>query len=108
MIHGRVWIATGRPPSTPTSRQTHHQVICGARNCPRCTIQSEILLGNYKNDPAYNPFPKKGLIRDYELLIRDKVAKFCKRYPHVNRQECRAPAVRGWKTVYSGASRVSV
>ena len=39
--------------------------------------------GNIKDDPTYDPFPKSGPIKDYEPLIRDKVAMFCKRYPHV-------------------------
>jgi hypothetical protein len=39
------------------------------------------LKGNIKNDPTYDPFPKSGPIKDYEPLIRDKVAKVCKLYP---------------------------
>jgi hypothetical protein len=41
--------------------------------------------GNIKDDPAYDPFPKSGPIKDYDPLIRDKVAKFCKLYPHARR-----------------------
>jgi hypothetical protein len=41
------------------------------------------LEGNIeKNDPYYDPFPKTGPIKDYEPLIRDRVVKFCKLYPH--------------------------
>ncbi len=49
--------------------------------------------GNIKDDPTYDPFPKDGPIKDYEALIRDTVAKFCKRYPHVSRQDALSEAV---------------
>jgi hypothetical protein len=50
-------------------------------------------MGNIKDDPAYDPFPKSGLIKDYEPLIRDKVAQFCKRYPRANRDHVFSEAV---------------
>ena len=41
--------------------------------------------GNIKNDPAYNPFPKSGLVKQYEPYIRGVVGEFTKRYPQVHR-----------------------
>ena len=43
--------------------------------------------GNIKNDPAYNPFPKSGLVKQYERYIRGVVAEFCRRYPTVRRDD---------------------
>ena len=43
--------------------------------------------GNIKNDPAYNPFPKSGLVKQYEPYIRKVVAEFCRRYPNVRRDD---------------------
>ncbi len=43
-------------------------------------------MGNIKGDPAYDPFPKSGLVKQYEPFIRDYVHDFCKRYPGLNRQ----------------------
>ncbi len=43
-------------------------------------------MGNIKGDPAYDPFPKSGLVKQYEPFIRNYVHDFCKRYPGLNRQ----------------------
>ena len=43
--------------------------------------------GNIKNDPAYNPFPKTGLVKQYESYIRGVVGEFCKRYPGIRRDD---------------------
>lgn len=51
-------------------------------------------MANIKDGLPYDPFPKTGLIKQYEPLIRDTVAKFCKRYPQVNREHALAEAVR--------------
>jgi hypothetical protein len=50
-------------------------------------------MANIKDGPAYDPFPRSGLVKQYEPLIRDTVAKFCKRYPRVNRDDALAEAV---------------
>ena len=50
-------------------------------------------MGNIKDDPAYDPFPKSDLIKDYEPLIRDKVTNFCKQYPRANREHVLSEAV---------------
>ena len=50
-------------------------------------------MGNIKDDPAYDPFPKSGPIKDYEPLIRDKVTNFCKQYPRANREHVLSEAV---------------
>jgi hypothetical protein len=43
--------------------------------------------GNIKNDPLYDPFPKAGLVRQYELYIRKVVRQFAKAYPHILLQD---------------------
>ena len=43
--------------------------------------------GNIKNDPAYNPFPQSGLVKQYEPYIRSVVGEFAKRYPGVRRED---------------------
>lgn len=43
--------------------------------------------GNIKNDPAHNPFPKSGLVKQYEPYIRGVVGEFAKRYPQVRRED---------------------
>jgi len=42
---------------------------------------------NIKNDPAYNPFPKSGLVKQYEPYIRKVGAEFCRRYPDIRRDD---------------------
>jgi hypothetical protein len=38
-------------------------------------------------EPAYNPFPKTGLVKQFEPRIRNAVNKFCKNYPQLRRQD---------------------
>lgn len=33
--------------------------------------------GNIKGDPAYDPFPKTGLVKDFEPYIRIVAVEFC-------------------------------
>jgi hypothetical protein len=42
--------------------------------------------GNIKAEMAYDPFPKSGLVKQYEPLIRKRASEFCERYPQ--RFEC--------------------
>ena len=44
-------------------------------------------MTNIKDDPAYDPFPKSGLVKQYERFIRNYVEDFCRRYPHLNPQD---------------------
>jgi hypothetical protein len=41
--------------------------------------------GNIKADPGYDPFPKSGLVKQYEPFIRKYVGGFCERYPGLQR-----------------------
>ena len=50
-------------------------------------------MGNIKGDD-YDPFPKTGLVKQYEPFIRQTVTEFCKMYPVVPRQEILVEAVR--------------
>jgi hypothetical protein len=43
--------------------------------------------GNIKNDPVYNPFPKSGLVKQYEPYIRKVVGQFAKAYPQISHQD---------------------
>ena len=38
-------------------------------------------MANIKAKSAYDPFPKSGLVKQYELFIRKEVAKFCEQFP---------------------------
>jgi hypothetical protein len=51
-------------------------------------------LGNIKNDKAYDPFPRTGLVKEYEPFIRARVADFCKQYPLVDYQIALFEAVK--------------
>ena len=42
-------------------------------------------MANIKDDPAYDPFPKTGLVKQYERYIRGVVEDFAKNYPEVGR-----------------------
>ena len=48
--------------------------------------------GNIVAESRYDPFPKSGLVKQYEPFIRKQVGQFCKQYPRLNRPEvlCRA------------------
>ena len=46
-----------------------------------------------KSDAAYDPFPKTGLVKDYEPFIRSWVADFCKQFPWVSYQDALNEAV---------------
>lgn len=37
--------------------------------------------GNIKAEPAYDPFPKSGLVKQYEPFIRKWVGEYCKSFP---------------------------
>jgi hypothetical protein len=43
--------------------------------------------GNITNEPPYDPFPKLGLVKQFEQRIRNEVGKYCKLYPDLGRQE---------------------
>src|SRR5262249_28582443 len=51
-------------------------------------------MGNIKNEKAYDPFPKSGLVRKYAPFIRKEVRDYCKQYPYVRYEEMLAEAVR--------------
>ena len=42
--------------------------------------------GNIIIDQAYDPFPKSGLVKQYEPFIRKEVTKYCRQYPSLFRQ----------------------
>jgi hypothetical protein len=42
--------------------------------------------GNIHDDRPYDPFPKTGLVKQYEPFIRNHVQKFCNGYPGLNRE----------------------
>lgn len=51
--------------------------------------------GNIRATSAYDPFPKSGLVKQYEGFIRDHVAEeYCKRYPGIPREDFLAQAVK--------------
>jgi hypothetical protein len=50
--------------------------------------------GNIKAERAYDPFPKTGLVKQYEPFIRDRVTRFCRRYPGVDRDAALFEAVK--------------
>jgi hypothetical protein len=50
-------------------------------------------MGNIKDDSAYDPFPKTGLVKQFEPYIRNVVGEFAERYPRVSRQDLLARAV---------------
>jgi hypothetical protein len=49
--------------------------------------------GNIKSTAAYDPFPKSGLVKQYEPFIRDHVNEFCKKFPHLRRDDVLIEAV---------------
>jgi hypothetical protein len=51
-------------------------------------------MGNIKADPAYDPFPKSGLVKQYERFIRKQVAKFREQFPWVSYDAVLIEAVR--------------
>jgi len=50
--------------------------------------------GNVAALDEYDPFPKSGLVKQYEPFIRGWVTAFCKRYPRVRRLDALIEAVR--------------
>jgi hypothetical protein len=50
--------------------------------------------GNIKAEKAYDPFPKSGLVKQYERFIRTEVAEFCKKYPRLSREHILIETVR--------------
>ena len=50
--------------------------------------------GNIKAETTYDPFPKSGLVRQYEPFIRKRVGEFCKRYPGLQRDGVLFEAIR--------------
>jgi hypothetical protein len=51
-------------------------------------------MANIKADPAYDPFPKSGLVKQYERFIRKRVSKFCEEFPWVNYDNVLIEAVK--------------
>lgn len=51
-------------------------------------------VGNIKNDKAYDPFPKTGLVKKYAPFIRSEVRDYCKQYPYVRYEEMLAAAIK--------------
>jgi hypothetical protein len=51
-------------------------------------------VGNIKNDKAYDPFPKSGLVKKYAPFIRSEVRDYCKQYPYVRYEEMLAEAIK--------------
>jgi len=51
-------------------------------------------MANIKADPAYDPFPKSGLVKQYEEFIRAEAGKFCKEFPWVSYDNALIEAVR--------------
>ena len=51
-------------------------------------------MGNIKDEKAYDPFPKTGLVKQYEPFIRDWVGRFCKQWPLVDYQRALFEAVK--------------
>jgi hypothetical protein len=43
--------------------------------------------GNIKAEQIYDPFPKSGLVKQYQPFILRGVTKFCRQYPGLSRQE---------------------
>src|SRR5262249_26729375 len=41
-------------------------------------------MANIKNEPVYDPFPKTGLVKQYEPFIRAEVGRFCKQWPLID------------------------
>ena len=51
-------------------------------------------MANIQDPGDYDPFPKSGLVNQYEPFIRSEVSTFCKRYPNVRRQDLLVEAIR--------------
>jgi hypothetical protein len=51
-------------------------------------------MSNIKVDPAYDPFPKSGLVKQYEPFIRAEVSKFCGQFPWVRYDDVLIEAVK--------------
>jgi hypothetical protein len=50
--------------------------------------------GNVATESHYDPFPKSGLVKQYEPFIRKHVNEFCRRYPQLQRDGVLFEAVR--------------
>src|SRR5262249_22813201 len=50
--------------------------------------------GNIKTESVYDPFPKSGLVKQYEPFIRKEAGEFCKRYPGLRRDDVLFEAIR--------------
>ena len=61
---------------------------------PRRKRKSKGRPGNIKAANAYDPFPKSGLVKQYEPFIRKHVSEFCQRYPQLQREGVLFEAVR--------------
>lgn len=51
-------------------------------------------MGNIKADSSYDPFPKSGLVKQYEPFIRARVSKFCEQFPWISYDDVLIEAVR--------------
>jgi len=54
--------------------------------------------GNIKAESAYDPFPRSGLVKQFEPFIRKEVGKFCKRYPKLRRDNWMMGVLSGTDT----------
>jgi RNA polymerase sigma factor (sigma-70 family) len=51
-------------------------------------------MSNIKDEKAYDPFPKTGLVRKYAPFIRKEVRDYCKIYPYMRYEDMLAEAIR--------------
>jgi len=54
--------------------------------------------GNIKAESAYDPFPRSGLVKQFEPFIRKEVGKFCKLYPKLRRDNWMMGVLSGTDT----------
>lgn len=51
-------------------------------------------MANIKPDREHDPFPRAGLVKNYEAFIRKEIGAYCKKYPHVPWQDMLIEGVR--------------
>src|SRR5262249_21362714 len=51
-------------------------------------------MANIKDEKAHDPFPKSGLVKQYEPKIRKEVREYAKQYPRLRYEELLAEAVK--------------
>ena len=89
----------GRPHINPSLPRLDGAYYLPKRTYRRSRQQSRCAIhwrhyGEYPRPGDYDPFPKSGLVKQYEPFIRSEVSKFCKRYPNVRRQDLLVEAIR--------------